>query len=90
MAPIPDECELDSDGNGIPDDCETPVPGPPPCDDQNEVSVLFSLLAHAPVCGMGCPSMLALSICGLMALKTGRRRRMRRSGATGSRAAARS
>ena len=81
---IPDECDLDSDGDGIPDDCE-----PPPCDDQNEVSVLFSLLAHAPVCGMGCPSMLALSICGLMVLKTGRRRRTRRSGTTGFRRAVR-
>jgi hypothetical protein len=76
---VPDECDPDSDGDGIPDDCDEPTPQTPPCDpNDNPLSLLFTLLFHAPVCGMGCPSMIAMTLCGLMVMRTGRRRWMRR------------
>src|SRR6185369_4276599 len=45
--------------------------------DPNEpgVSVLFSALFRAPVCGTGCPTFILGSIMGLMSLRMARRRR---------------
>ena len=52
-----------------------PVPG---CDeDTQSLNLLFSLLFHSPVCGATCPLMLAATLCGMMALRLGKRRRNR-------------
>jgi len=57
-----------------------PPPQPaPPCDpSKSGVNILLTLLFHAPVCGMGCPLMMMMTICGLLSLKVRTRRRRRR------------
>ncbi|MBK8270991.1 MAG: HYR domain-containing protein [Planctomycetes bacterium] len=56
---------------------EPPVDQPVPCDQtaDDSVNILFSLLFHAPVCGPGCPLLGLATLCGFLAMKTGRRRR---------------
>lgn len=56
---------------------EPPVDQPVPCDQtaDDSINILFSLLFHAPVCGPGCPLLALATLCGFLAMKTGRRRR---------------
>lgn len=63
---------------------EGPGPQPVPCDPatDNSFNILFSLLFHAPVCAVGCPLSVALTMCGFLAIRSmrlGSRRRTRRS-----------
>ncbi|MBK8268209.1 MAG: thrombospondin type 3 repeat-containing protein [Planctomycetes bacterium] len=70
---VPNADQADVDNDGIGDACDTP--GEQPCTDEGGLSILFSLFFHSPVCGGGCPLMIAVTICGFLALKTRRRRR---------------
>lgn len=55
---------------------EEPEPQPAPCPpDAGALNLLYSLLFHTPVCGMGCPLMLVATLCGMVMLKFNRRRR---------------
>jgi len=55
-----------------------PSPQQPPCDPtKGGLNILFSLLFHAPVCGMGCPLMILLTLCGMATLRATIRRRRR-------------
>lgn len=55
---------------------DTPPPQPAPCDPSTGgFNFLLSLFFHAPVCGMGCPLMMMLTICGMLSLKARTRRR---------------
>ncbi len=51
----------------------------PPCDPETDKSlnILFSLLFHAPVCGIGCPPMIVVSV--VMYMVTRRRRSQRKA-----------
>jgi hypothetical protein len=77
------DVSADVNGNNVPDECEdfepAPTPEPPepqPCTGpQSGVSLLFSNLFRAPVCGMGCPLMLTASFAGLLTLRWRRQRR---------------
>ncbi|HKQ46699.1 MAG TPA: thrombospondin type 3 repeat-containing protein, partial [Phycisphaerae bacterium] len=119
---IDDASEVDSDGDGIIDDCdqEEPVPQPLPgaccfpdstcasaadaaacsaaggvfagagtdcsttsceCGQPGGVSLLFSTLSFAPVCGGGCLMMIPATVLGFLTLRSTRRthkKRMRR------------
>ncbi|MBX3395325.1 MAG: thrombospondin type 3 repeat-containing protein [Phycisphaerae bacterium] len=71
---VPNADQADADGDGIGDACDEP--GPQPCPNgEGGLNILFSLLFHSPVCGGGCPLMIAGTICGLMAFRSRRRRR---------------
>ena len=53
-----------------------PPPQPVPCDPSSGgINILLSLLFHAPVCGVGCPLMIMLTVCGMLSLKARIRRR---------------
>lgn len=63
-------------------DNEGPGPQPVPCDPatDNSFNILFSLLFHAPVCAVGCPLSVVLTMCGFLAIRSmqlGSRRRTR-------------
>lgn len=69
-----------SNGNDNTNDNTDPPGGQDmPCDPTTDqsVNVLFSLLFHAPVCGVGCPAMVFMTLCGFMALKSRARRKRR-------------
>ncbi len=77
---IPDDCDncpgvanldqADSDGDGIGDSCQPPpVEEPPPEDCRPALSLLFSVLAAAPVCGSGCIVTMFAGICFMAGLK---------------------
>ncbi|MFQ5502891.1 MAG: thrombospondin type 3 repeat-containing protein, partial [Phycisphaerae bacterium] len=70
----------DGDGDGVGDACdEGPAPQPGPCDPNSQgVSLLYSGIFHAPVCGAACPLMITVMICGMVMLRSGSRRRRRR------------
>ncbi len=55
--------------------CDQTAPQPIPCTPENEVSLLFTIFFHAPVCGMGCPLMMGCTFLWLVASKRRRRRR---------------
>jgi uncharacterized repeat protein (TIGR01451 family) len=60
------------------DTIDTPTGQPAPCVGATSgLNLLFSLLFHSPVCGIGCPLMMAATICGIAAMRSTRRRRMR-------------
>lgn len=51
-----------------------PEPQPTPCPQYaSGLNLLFSLLFHSPVCGLGCPLTLVGTFCGIVALRTRRR-----------------
>lgn len=63
----------DSDSDAI----DTPTPQPNPCPaSASGLNLLFSLLFHSPVCGLGCPLMVVGTFCGIAVMRTGSRRRM--------------
>jgi len=62
-------------------DCDdSPPPQPAPCDPSTGgVNILLTLLFHAPVCGIGCPLMILMTLCGMLSLRSRiRRTRQRR------------
>lgn len=74
----PNGCESSNDNDN---DNNGPGPQPiPPCDPNadDSLNLLFSILFHAPVCGSSCPLMAVLTICGFIAMKSGKRRRRRK------------
>lgn len=53
-----------------------PQPQPQPCTPgATNLNLLFSLLFHSPVCGFGCTLTVIGTFCGLIAMRTNRRRR---------------
>ena len=76
---VPDVCDIasgtsrDDNNDGIPDECQG---GCNP--DEVGVSVLFSNLFRAPVCGIGCPAFILASFVGLASMRFGYGRRRRR------------
>lgn len=68
----------DSDDIIIPDPEPEPEPEPQPAPCaayKSGLNLLFSLLFHSPVCGLGCPLMMVGTFCGIIVMRRGHRRR---------------
>ncbi|HWL92916.1 MAG TPA: thrombospondin type 3 repeat-containing protein, partial [Phycisphaerae bacterium] len=72
----PNADQQDTDNDGIGDACDDDSPQPCPPDSGDSLNILFSLLFHSPVCGGGtCPLLIAMTLCGIAAMRQTRRRR---------------